>query len=234
MKRIALLVLFLGGVAYAQEATEPKGEDKAEAEPKEDPSQHFNFADHWFNYGDYDEWGGKFGDGVMTDEKTHAVSHEEERMSPPFVLLLVNFGLLLIVLGKWGAPIARKIAAERHDAIKTALDDAKKLRDQASAKLAEYEARIKGVDAEIAKLVESIRAGAEEDKKRILAAAETQAAQMKRDAQSRIAAEIELARAQLAREVTAAAATATEKLLRDKTTADDQKKLVSTFIAGIR
>ena len=54
---------------------------------------------------------------------------------------------------------------------------------------------------------------------------------MKRDAEQRIAAEIEIARAQLTSEVTAAAAAATEKLLREKVTPDDQHKLVSTFIS---
>jgi F0F1-type ATP synthase membrane subunit b/b' len=56
---------------------------------------------------------------------------------------------------------------------------------------------------------------------------------MKRDAEARIAAEIELARHQLTKEVTAAAAGATEKLLREKVTSDDQNKLVNTFIANV-
>ena len=79
-----------------------------------------------------------------------------------------------------------------------------------------------------------MRADADAEKQRILAAAEAQAAQMKRDAEQRIAAEIELARAQLTREVTAAAAAATEKLLREKLTAGDQQQLVSGFIADVQ
>jgi F-type H+-transporting ATPase subunit b len=154
-------------------------------------------------------------------------------MSPPFVLMLLNFGILLIILGKYGGPVARKLAAERHDAIKTALDEAAALKKQAADKLAEYEARIKDVDAEVKKLVDGIRADAEADKKRILEAAQVQAAAMKRDAEQRIAAEIELARAQLTKEVTAAAAGAAEKLLRDKVTSDDQNRLVSTFLSNM-
>ena len=86
--------------------------------------------------------------------------------------------------------------SERHDTIKTALDEAAKLREQAADKLAEYEARIKDVDVEIKKLVEGIRADAEADKARILDNAAKQAAQLKKEAEQRIAAEIELARAQ--------------------------------------
>jgi F-type H+-transporting ATPase subunit b len=207
-----------------------------------DPTKHFNFADKWWSYRKYDVYGGPLGDGRMVDPHTGQVvmdSHhpdrpaEEEPMSPPFVLMLVNFGILLLILAKYGGPVARKLAQERHDQIKTALDEAAKLREQAAQKLAEYESRIKDVDVEVKKLVDGIRADAEADKQRIMEAAAAQAAQMKRDADQRIAAEIELARAQLTREVAAAAAGATEKLLKDKVTSDDQNKLVSTFISNV-
>ncbi len=241
-------------LAYAQEAEQPPIENNTNAnetpagtahdtpEGSGDPTQHFNWASNWLGYKSKDVYGGKLGDGKMIDPHTGQVvmdahtgrAAEEEPMSPPFVLMLVNFGLLLFILGKYGGPAARKLAQERHDQIKTALDEAAKLRDQAASKLAEYETRIKDVDSEVKKLVDGIRADAEADKQRILEAATTQATQMKRDAELRIAAEIELARAQLTREVATAAAGATEKLLRDKVTGDDQSKLVGTFITNVQ
>jgi F-type H+-transporting ATPase subunit b len=210
-----------------------------------DPTEHFNWASHWFSYRKYDVYGGPLGDGVMRDHDGQVVMHvdpktgqmvpaEEEPMSPPFVFMLLNFGILLLILAKAGGPIAGKLARERHDQIKTALDEAARLREEAAKKLTEYETRIKDVDAEVQKLVDGIRAGAEADKARILETASRQAAQMKRDAEQRIAAEIELARAQLTKEVTLAATNATEKLLRDKLNQDDQTKLVSTFISNVQ
>lgn len=201
----------------------------------EDPSKHFNFTD--FSYRGKDEFGGPIGDGKMEEkndkgEVVHVV-REEEPMSPPFVLMLVNFGLLLVILGKYGWPVATKMSEDRSDQIKTALDEAAAIRDKARAKLAEYESRTANLDADMKKLVDGIRADAEADKARILAQAETQAAQMKRDADLRIAAELELARAQLTKEVTAAAAAATEKLLRTNVTATDQNNLVGKFISQL-
>jgi F-type H+-transporting ATPase subunit b len=243
MKKYLLALLLVGAprFAHAQEpapaATEekgeapsasPQGERENEAEDP-DPSAHFNFLN--FSWLGKDEYGGTFGDNIEVNNKGTKV--EEEKMSPPFVFLLLNFALLLWILGKYLLPAAHKMSADRHDQIKNALDEAAKLRDEAKAKLADYEKRIKGVDDEIKKLVDGIRADAEADKKRILEAAEHLAAQMKRDAELRIAAEIELARAQLTKEVTAAAVGATEKLLKDKATPDDQRKLVSSFIEGI-
>jgi F-type H+-transporting ATPase subunit b len=212
------------------------GSEADEEEP--DPTHHFNFlgfqTGHLFDYLGKDEYGGKLGDGVMVDPQTQRVIHEEEPASPPFLFMLFNFALLLGILAWKGGPIAHKVAEDRHDLIKTALDEAAKLRKQAADKLAEYETRLKDADAEIKQLVEGMRADARNDELRILAAAEAQAVLMKRDAEQRIAAEIELARAQLTREVTAAAAAATEKLLRDKMTAGDQQSLVSAFIADVQ
>ena len=218
-KLVVLAVAFAASSARAQPAEErepgPPHIDAASEEHgvDEDPSRDFNISNF--------SWKGeKLPDG--------------EDKSPPFVLLLANFAILLVILAKYGRPAARKLAEERHDQIKNALDEAKQLRDAAAKKLAEYEGRIKSLDGDIQKLVDGIKADAEADKVRILAAAEAQAALMKRDAELRIAAEIEQARAELTREVTAAAAAATEKLLRDKTTPDDQSRLVKTFIEGVR
>jgi F-type H+-transporting ATPase subunit b len=228
----------------AEQATAPfetsEGEKKLHAAGEEelDPSKHFNYLGiqpgHLFDYRGKDELGGPLGDGKMTDPATGQAVHEEEPASPPFVFMLINFAILLGILARWGWPLAQKTARDRHDLIKTALDEAARLRQQAADKLADYEARLKAADVEIKQLVEGMRADARKEADRIRAAAEAQAAQMTRDAEQRIAAEIELARAQLTREVTAAAAAATEKLLRDQLTAGDQQKLVAGFIADVR
>ncbi len=200
-----------------------------------DPSKHFNFWGGPFEHSGKDVAGGPMGDGKNFDPKTgQAVPGAEEPMSAPFIFMVINFVLLLALLAKWGGPAARKIAADRHDQIKTALDEAAKLRKQAADKLTEYESRLKAADDEIARLVEGMRADAEADKKRILEMAERQAAQMKREAELHIAAEIELARAALTREVIAAATAASEKILRDKVTPGDQQKLVGAFIGELQ
>jgi F-type H+-transporting ATPase subunit b len=235
MKKL-LLVLLLSSTAHAQ-IDEPKTETKVEnaegkvkPEPEVDPSKHFNYTN--FSYSGKDEYGGKFGDGVETTSDG-VLLHEEEAMSPPFIFMLANFAILIWLLMKYLWPAGQKMQAERHDLIKNALDEAAKLRDQAKAKLAEYETRVKDLDSEIKKLVDGIRADAEADKARILAQAAEQAASMKREAEQRIQAEIELARTALTKEVATAAATATEKLLKEKVTPDDQRGLVTTFIQNV-
>lgn len=258
MKKLLLLALLVGSTttASAQPTNPPAGENPSkdaaghriageddrehantnvstheeELEAPVDPTTHFNFFSIHFN--GKDEYGGVFGDGKETDQAGRTYT-EEEPMSAPFILALLNFAILLVLIAKYGAPLARKTAQERHDLIKTALDDAAKLRAQAEAKLADYDKRIQNVDTEIKALVDGIRADADADKARILAQAEAQSQQMKRDAEIRIAAEILLARATLTREITVAATKATETLVQQKLTPTDQDQLVGQFITDM-
>jgi F0F1-type ATP synthase membrane subunit b/b' len=226
------------------EAGQPSGVDPHVASPTapdahgashhHDPSKDFRFVGPPFGHSKYDVKGGPYGDGKMVDEHGNVIPGEEEPMSAPFIYMVLNFALLLFILMKYGGPAAKNAAASRHDQIKTALDEAAKLRKQAADKLAEYESRLKDADSEIKKLVEGMRADAEADKARILENASRQAALMKKDAEQRIAAEIEYARAQLTKEVTAASAKATEELLKKKMVPSDQQKRVTSFSAEIQ
>ena len=209
----------------------PAAPKKADAH-HHDPSKHFNFLGSPGEHYGKDQMGGPYGDGFMTDE--HGNKVPEEEMSAPFIWLVFNFVLLLVILGWKAKPAFEKLAADRHESDQ---DRARRSREAAraggQARLEEYESRLAKADAEIKSMVEGMRTDAEADKKRILEAAEKAAAQMKRDAEVRIAAEIENARAVLTREVTLAAASATEKLLREKVTSADQQNMVGTFISGV-
>ena len=149
-----------------------------------DRTKHWN----WFgiHYGK-DLAGGGFGDGQNIDPKTgETVAGAEEPMSAAIVFMFLNFVLLMALLVWKGKPAAQKLAAERHDQIKTALDEAAKLRKQAQDKLSEYETKLKDADAEIKKLVDGIRTDAEADKARILANAANQSAHAARQLESRL------------------------------------------------
>jgi len=220
----------MGGSAAAHD---PK------AEHHHDPTKHFNFLGSPGEHYGKDIMGGKLGDGKMDDGHGGVMLDEhgrpyEEEMSAPFIFMVLNFILLLILLAWKAKPAIEKLAADRHDQIKTALDEAAKLRTQAADRLAEYQARLAKADSEIKSMIEGMRADAEADKKRILEAADRQAVQMQKDADARIAAEIQLARTALTREVSYAATAAAEKLLKEKMTPADQQQVINTFITGVQ
>jgi F-type H+-transporting ATPase subunit b len=172
-----------------------------------------------------------------SDKDTHGGKYEPEKgdhkMPAPFSAALLNFGVLLFLVGKYGAPAIRKMVVDRHDEVAKQLEESTRLRDAAKAKLDEYTAKVTHLDAEIAKLVDGIRAEAEHDKKRILAEAEQRAERMKKEAEQTIAAEIGRVRLQLEREATLSAIAAAEKLLTEKTTDADHRKLNEQFIGQL-
>jgi F-type H+-transporting ATPase subunit b len=152
---------------------------------------------------------------------------------PPIAIALFNFAVLLLILRKLFGKSLSDYLQTRHTSIKSALEEGKRLREEARQKLAEYTEKIANVDAEISALVAAIRQSAEEEKARILAQAEAQAAALERDAKERIAAEIERSRATLEREVVDAAIAAAETILRSNARDDDQRRLAETFIASL-
>src|SRR5690242_9467178 len=136
MKKLFLLLAMV--IAPAVANAQPNNPDVASVEQNAaelnpqptDPTEHFNWfgfkAGHLFDYIGKDEYGGKFGDDVMTRKNGSVVQNEkgekeeEEPASPPFIFMLINFGIFLIILGKTLLPAGQKMSAERHDQIKNA------------------------------------------------------------------------------------------------------------------
>jgi F-type H+-transporting ATPase subunit b len=159
--------------------------------------------------------------------------YKEEGKAPPFGMALVNFAIFMFVLIKFAGPKLSAFLRDRHIAIKSALDEGARLREEARQKLEDYRRRLAGLDAEVDKVLAEIRTQAETERQRILAHAEAQAAALQRDAEERIAAETARARRALEQEVVTAAIAAAERLLRTGTRDDDQRRLVDNFIAGV-
>lgn len=146
---------------------------------------------------------------------------------------LINFAVLGLLLRKLFGNALTNFLQTRHTSIKDALEEGRRLREQAQKQLKKYGAKIAGVDAEVAALVATIRKSAEDEKARILANAEAQAAAMKKDAEQRIAAEIARSRRALEREVVNAAISAAEQILRTQARDDDHRRLADSFIASL-
>lgn len=154
----------------------------------------------------------------------------DHKMPAPFAMALLNFAILLFLFFKYAAPGFKKTVRDRHDEVAKQLAESAKLRDEAAAKLAEYEQKVSSLDADIAKLVDGIRSEAENEKQRIVGEAETRAARLRKDAEQQIQAEIARVRVALEREVTLTALAAAEKLLRDKTSDADHRALADSFV----
>ncbi|HEY3355793.1 MAG TPA: ATP synthase F0 subunit B [Polyangia bacterium] len=151
----------------------------------------------------------------------------------PFLASLFNFLVLGLILGRFAYPPLREFVAGRHQAVKTEIDEARRLRAEAAAKLAEYEAKLKDIDHDIAQLLQTIRADAEAEKLRIVAAAEEQAARLRRDAELTVAQDLTRFRREIEQEAVTAAIAAAERILAERMTDSDQRALVERYLQGL-
>ncbi len=142
---------------------------------------------------------------------------------------ITNFVVLLFILRKVLFRPLGNMAAERHDELKTSLEDAAKLRSAAQARLDEYTQRIARIDDEVAEIVAALRKEAEAEKGRILAAAAEQARQIKLEMERTQAAELGRVEREIKAEAVRAAVAAAEKILREKVTAADERRIVERF-----
>lgn len=157
----------------------------------------------------------------------------EEPMAPGVLFAIFNFAVFVGLLVVSAGPKLAAYLRTNHALVKDQLEEAARLRVEARAKLDEYNQRIGGVDAEVNRLLQEIRAEADVEREMILKQARAQADAMAQEAERRIASEIARARAALSREVVGAAMAAAERILTERTTPDDQARLFDGFIAKL-
>ena len=158
---------------------------------------------------------------------------EHRHMPPPLGFALINFAIFALIMYRLAGRPLREFVQARHITIKQDLDEAAALRRQAEAKMKEYEARLGGLDAEIAKIVADLRKDAETEKQRIIAAAEKEAARIRKDAEHQIATEMGQLKRALRKEVVEVAIASAEKILAGAVRADDQRRLVDSYLTAI-
>jgi F-type H+-transporting ATPase subunit b len=152
----------------------------------------------------------------------------------PFLATLFNFLVLGLLLGRFAYPPLCEYVKGRHDAMSAEITEARRLRAEAQARLAEYEARLGQIDRDIAALLGAIRADAEAERARIIGAAEEQAARLRREAELTLAQDVKRLRSEIEREAAVAAIVTAQRILRERMTETDQRNLVERFLDNLK
>ncbi|HEY6477018.1 MAG TPA: ATP synthase F0 subunit B [Polyangia bacterium] len=148
-------------------------------------------------------------------------------------LQLLNFGVLLFILVKFGGPAISKALAARHQQLKADLAAASVARAEAEARLKQQEARLAALEQEIDGIRKGVKAEAEAEKARLIATAEERAKRIKEETSFVLDQQIKEAEARLRREVALAAVDLAEQMVRKSLRAADQERLVDTFVADV-
>jgi F-type H+-transporting ATPase subunit b len=146
---------------------------------------------------------------------------------------LVTFVVVLIVLKKYAfGPIQQMIDARRV-AITADLDAAEQARGEAQAALAEYREQLAAARKEASRIVEDARRVGDERRAADVAAIEAETVRLKEQAKAEIAAETRQSLAQLKQHVAELTVVATEKVVRTRLDADEQKRLIEDALAEV-
>jgi F-type H+-transporting ATPase subunit b len=148
-------------------------------------------------------------------------------------LQLLNFGVLLFILIKFGGGAINKSLAARHNQLKADLATAAELKATAEAKLAKQEARLAALETEIADMRKGLHAEAEAEKVRLIAAAEERARRIKEETAFLVEQQMREAESRLRRESADAALKTAEEILRRAVGPADRQRMLDTFVADV-
>lgn len=144
---------------------------------------------------------------------------------------VMNFVALLIILNKFlKKPLVDGLKG-RQQSIREEFEELETKRAEAEAQYQEYAGRLSGLDAELEKMVQNAIANGETEKEKIIAQANEQAEQIKRQAEMAVVSAVADAKKKLKDEVAEQAAAMAEEIIKKNLNADDQKNLVTSFMA---
>jgi F-type H+-transporting ATPase subunit b len=148
-------------------------------------------------------------------------------------LQLLNFGVLIVILVKFGGPAINKALSARHQQLKADLAAAETARAEAEARLARQEARLAKLEQEITDIQSGVKQEAEAEKARLIALAEERAKRIREETSFALDQQVKEAEGNLRREVALAAVQMAEQLVRKALNAGDQQRLVETFVTDV-
>lgn len=147
---------------------------------------------------------------------------------------MFNFVVFLGILWKFVLPTVQNFFADRRTTLMADLDEAKRLREEAQAKLDDYGARLDNLEKERQEIMDDYHAQGLREKEKLVEDANRQVEKMRKDAETLIASETRAAIASIEKEAVLVAVTlATDKV---KKQMDDnaQNSLVDQYVTELK
>lgn len=158
---------------------------------------------------------------------------DEKNEPPPILANLLNFGVLVFILFRFGKKPIAEVLARRKESIMAEIETATRLKRDAEGRLVDCQERIDNIAATLKKVRAEYAEQAEREKQHVLAEAEERRTRMLKDAELRVEQEIKEARAGLLRETVEKALTAAEGLLAKQVSANDLDRMANDYLKTV-
>ena len=146
---------------------------------------------------------------------------------------IISFGVLLILMIKFGMPAITKAMNARSDKIAGDLDSAESAKTEAVAVLVQYKAQLADAKAESNRIIEEARATAEKMKSDIVGAAQVEVTDLKTKATADIDAARAQAMASIQGSIGGLVIELAEKVVERNLDKDTNTALINSFIAKV-
>ena len=150
-----------------------------------------------------------------------------------FLYRLLDFVIMAALLVYFLAKPLKKGLAGRREDIEKSLAEAKRAKDAAEAKFAEYDRKLTQATEEIAEISATIRREGELEKQKIIENAKQMARKIEQDAGKAAELEVAKARVELQREAVRLAVGIAEELLKKNFTKEDDTRLIDEYLQKV-
>lgn len=148
----------------------------------------------------------------------------------PFGATLINFGVFVFVVVRFGSKPLANALRTRKDTIMRDIDEAQRMREASEKRLAEYEQRIEKIEEDLDRIRREFREQGERERERILAEANERRDRMKKDAEFLLSQELKQMRLDLLNETVEKAVARAADLLGQKLTPSEQDRYLEAFL----
>lgn len=170
---------------------------------------------------------------LLTSISAHASEASHGSQFTDMLYRTINFAILSTVLYMVLSKPLKNYLASRSEAIKKALDEAKRVREEAEKKYREYQEKMDRLTSEAKELKDSLIAEGDVEKNRIIEEANKAAQRIREQAKFAAEQEIKKARLALKEEMANLIAEMAEDRLRKEIKDSDQERLVKEYLAAV-
>lgn len=146
---------------------------------------------------------------------------------------IINFGVLIIILWKFGKKPIQNALKQRTEAIEKTLKEAKEAKEAALKAMQEVEQKLKTKDEEVQAIIAAARKSGEMERDRIIEESARLQEKILEQAKTNIEFELKHAKEQIKAEAVELAMELAEKKLKEKMTKDEQEKLLEDSLVKI-
>jgi F-type H+-transporting ATPase subunit b len=147
---------------------------------------------------------------------------------------ILDFVVFILIIGYFVKKPAKAFLEDRHEAVRSEMDTAGKVLEEAQARLNQYEGQLKSLDTEAKQLDTDFREAGEREKSRLEDETETTVAKIKRDLETRLYQENARIRDELQKTVCTEALELAEEKIRSGMDKSTQRRLVKQYIGDLQ